>query len=163
MCYNRSFAGGHFDGHQGIKDGNQGFGIQCSSGNTLWRDVSASDIAATGWGFTDVNTVSWAQANRAAERLCAGFNQGFSGGHFNGHMRDGQYGLFCYQDGAQWFDATDPEIAATGFGFSTPKLDDVSWAQAARAAVGFCRNKGFSGGFMNGQQVPGRYGVVCQK
>jgi hypothetical protein len=115
------------------------------------------------WRFEDVNAVSWAQANRAAERYCATRNQGFAGGHFNGHMRDGQYGLFCYRDGAQWFDATDSELAATGFGFSTPNLDDVLWAQAARAAVGFCRNKGFSGGFMNGHQVPGRYGVVCQK
>jgi Trypsin len=161
LCYNRGFVAGHFDGHQDVAQG--GYGIQCSGQGASWRDVTTADIASTGWGFTNINQVNWAQANRAAERLCAGFNQGFAGGHFNGHMRDGRYGLFCYRDGAQWFDATDPELAATGFGFSTPKLDDVLWAQAARAAVGFCRNKGFSGGFMNGHQAPGRYGVVCQK
>ena len=161
LCYNRGFLAGHFDGHQDVAKG--AYGIQCSGQGTTWRDVTAADIASTGWGFTDVNQVNWAQANRAAERLCANANQGFAGGHFNGHMVDGRYGLFCYRDGAQWFDAADADLAATGFGFSTPRLDEVMWAQAARAAVGFCRSRGFSGGFMNGHQVPGKYGVVCQK
>ncbi|MGH2584061.1 MAG: trypsin-like serine protease [Dehalococcoidia bacterium] len=162
MCYNRGFAGGHFDGHQGELNGNRGYGIQCSGTGTTWFDITRADMDGQ-WAFTDVNTVAWAQANRAAERYCATRGQGFAGGHFNGQMVDGRYGLFCYRDGAQWFDATDAEIAATGFGFATPKLDDVPWAQAARAAVGFCRGKGFSGGFMNGHHVPGRQGVVCQK
>jgi len=35
------------------------------------------------WAFTDVNAVSWAQANRAAERYCATRGQGFQGGHFS--------------------------------------------------------------------------------
>lgn len=161
LCYNRGFVAGHFDGHQDVAKGE--FGIQCSGQGAMWRDVTAADIAATLWGFTDINQVNWAQANRAAERLCATATPGFAGGHFNGQMRDGRFGLFCYRDGAHWFDATDAELAATGFGFPTPRLDDVLWAQAARAAVGFCRGKGFSGGFMNGHQVPGKYGVVCQK
>jgi hypothetical protein len=165
MCYNRGFAGGHFDGHQGpLPPSKQpGFGIQCSGGDTQWRDVTQADIAKSGWTFTDINTVGWAQAGRAAERICTNLKQGFAGGQFNGHMRGGNFGLFCYRGGAQWFDATDKEIAATGFGFPTPRLDDNLWAQAARAAVGYCRSKGFSGGFMNGHQVPGKYGVVCQK
>jgi hypothetical protein len=165
MCYNRGFAAGHFDGHQGVLPPvpERGFGLQCSGGDTRWVDVTAGEIAATGWGFTDINSVNWAQAARAAERLCASFNEGFAGGHFNGHQRSGRYGLFCYRSGAQWFDATDEEIAATGFGWPTPLLDNNLWAQAARAATGFCRGKGFSGGFMNGHQVPGRQGVVCQK
>jgi hypothetical protein len=161
LCYNRGFVGGHFDGHQDVAKG--GYGIHCSGKGTTWRDVTTAEITATQWGFTDINQVNWAQANRAAERLCATANQGFVGGHFNGHMKDGRFGLFCYKDGAQWFDANDADIAATGFGFPTPKLDNVLWAQAARAATGFCRGKGFGGGFMNGHQVPGKYGVVCQK
>jgi hypothetical protein len=32
-----------------------------------------------------------------------------------------------------------------------------------RAATGFCQGKGFDGGFMNGHQMPNKYGVVCQK
>jgi Trypsin len=161
MCYNRGYAGGHFDGHQGVLNGNRGFGILCAGGDTNWSDVTAADIAATGWGFTDVNTAPWAQAGRAAERLCAGRNQGYAGGQFTGHMRDGRYGLFCYRQGAQWFDASAAEIAATGWGVTD--VNTATWAQAARSATDFCRRKGFSGGFMNGHQVPGKFGVVCQK
>lgn len=162
MCYNRGFAGGHFDGHQDLGAG--GYGIQCSGKGVFWTDVTTDQIASTGWGFTDVNTVSWTRANRAAERLCAGFNQGFAGGQFNGHMVDGRYGLFCYRDGARWFDATTEEIAATGWGWASGDIDTEPWAQGARAATGFCRGKGFSGGFMNGQvdRAAGLYGVVCQ-
>lgn len=162
MCFNRGFAGGHFDGHQGVLPPAQqsGFGLQCSGGDTRWFDVTRDQIRRTGWDFTDINNVNWAHAGRAAERLCAGFNQGFAGGHFNGHMQNGSYGLFCYRGGAKWFDATDAEIAATNWTFA--HVDNVGWAQAARAATGFCRNKGFSGGFMNGHQVPGKFGVVCQ-
>lgn len=160
MCYNRGFVGGHFDGHQDLAK--SGYGIQCSGAGTTWYDITRGDMDSR-WAFSDVNAVSWAQANRVAERYCATRGQGFAGGHFNGHMAGGRYGLFCYRDGAQWFDATDAQLAATGFGFATPKLDDVPWAQAARAAVGFCRSKGFSGGFMTGHHVPGFAGVVCQK
>ncbi len=165
MCYARGYAGGHYDGHQGQLDGRTGSGILCAAGDQRWFDVDAAAIAATGWAFTDVNTVSWAQANRAAERLCAGLNDGgqYAGGHFTGHQRDGRYGVLCYRGGAQWFDATDAQIAATGWGFATPRLDEVPWSQAARAATGFCRGQGFAGGFMNGQHIPGRYGIVCQK
>ena len=125
--------------------------------------MTAAQIAATAWGFTDVNTVSWAQAGRAAERLCAGLGQGQFNGHMRSATRTGRYGLFCYRTGAQWFDATGAQIAATGWGFPTPRLDDNLWAQAARAATGFCRARGFAGGFMNGHQVPDRFGIVCQR
>ena len=63
-------------------------------------------------------------------------------------------GLFFTGKEAKWFDASDAELAATGWGFATPKLDDVQWAQAMRAATGFCQGKGFDGGFMNGHQLP---------
>lgn len=152
---------GHFTGHEDFSRGT--FGLQCSGPNVVTRDASAQEIAASGWSFNDVNQVSWAQANRAAERLCAAANQGFSGGHFNGHQLDGKYGLVCYTENSQWFDASDAELAATGFGFATPKLDDVQWAQAMRAAAGYCQSKGFDAGFMNGHQAPNKYGVVCQK
>jgi len=163
MCFNRGFAGGHFDGHQGVLPpvAGNGFGLQCSGGDTQWFDVTTAQMDSQ-WRFSgDINNVNWAQAGRTAERFCA--TRGFAGGQFNGHQRGGSYGLFCYRGGAQWFDATDAQVAATGWGFPTPRLDDNLWAQAARAAVGFCRGKGFSGGFMNGHQVPGRFGIVCQK
>jgi hypothetical protein len=165
MCFDRGFAGGHFDGHQGQLQGRPGNGILCSGGDTRWFDVTAAQVAATGWGFNDVNKVNWAQASRAAERFCASQHDGapYAGGQFNGHQLDGKYGLFCYRGGASWFDATDADIAATGFGFNTASGDTTPWAQAARAATNFCRTKGFAGGFMNGQHVPDKSGVVCQK
>ena len=163
MCYNRGFAGGHFDGHQGAQPNvaGKGFGLQCSGGDTQWFDVRTSDMDPQ-WRFSgSINDVNWAQAGRTAERYCA--TRGFVGGQFNGHQRNGRYGVFCYRGGAQGFDASDAELAATGWGFPTPRLDDNAWAQAGRAATGFCRAKGFSGGFMNGHQLPNRYGVVCQQ
>lgn len=165
MCFARGFAGGHFDGHQGQLQGRPGSGIICSGGDTRWFDVTAAQITATGWGFSDVNQVNWAQASRAAERICANLHDGapYAGGQFNGHQLNGNYGLFCYRGGANWFDASDADIAATGFGFNTANGDTTPWAQAARAATNFCRTKGFAGGFMNGQHVPNKSGVVCQK
>jgi hypothetical protein len=163
MCYDRGFAAGHFDGHQGVLPPvpGSGFGLQCSGGDTLWLDVTTAQMDQQWRFFGDINSVNWAVAARAAERICA--TRGYAGGQFNGHQRGAHYGLFCYRGGAQWFDAGDADLAATGWGFPTPKLDDNLWAQASRAATGFCRAKGFSGGFMNGQHVPNRSGVVCQK
>lgn len=161
LCVSRGARAGHFNGHQDLSKGI--FAGQCAKEDAVWRDASAQEISATEWAFSDVNQVSWAQANRAAERLCASANQGFSGGHFNGQQLDGKYGLVCYGGASQWFDASDAELAATSWGFATPKLDDVQWSQAMRAATGFCQGKGFIGGFMNGHQAPNKYGVVCQK
>ena len=106
--------------------------------------MTATATADTGWGFTDIDTVSWTQASRAAERLCAGFNQGFAGGQFTGHRIGGLYGIYCYKDGARWFDATTAEIAATGWGWTSGDMDTEPWAQGARAATEFCRAKGFA-------------------
>jgi hypothetical protein len=162
MCFNRGFAGGHFDGHQGELNGNPGFGIQCSGGDTQWYDVPQSDLDGTGWGFTDVELVAWAHAGRAAERLCAARGADFAGGQLNGHQRNGRYGLFCYRQGAQWIDATNDEIATSQWSFAGQEPDAVPWPQAARAAVDLCRARGFSGGFFNGHHVGDRYGLVCQ-
>ncbi|CAN5125451.1 hypothetical protein BH11PSE14_BH11PSE14_00990 [soil metagenome] len=160
QCGRRGFVGGHFNGHQS----NGEFTLLCVKDGAEWRDASIAEIAATEWSFTDTNQVSWARANRAAERLCAAADRGFAGGHFNGHQSQGRYGLYCYGgSNARWFDATDAELAATGFGFATPGLDDVPWDQAMRAATGFCVGRGYTGGFMNGHQAPNRYGVVCHK
>lgn len=160
ICTARGFAAGHFTGHQDLTKGD--FGLLCRGEGTVWRDVSVQEIAATNWAFSEVDQVNWAQAARAAERLCAAANGGFAGGQFNGHQANGKYGLYCYGTGSRWFDASDAELAATGFGFATPRLDDVPWAQAMRAAYGFCQGKGFAAGFMNGHQAPNKYGVVCQ-
>lgn len=162
LCSSRGANVGHFTGHQDQIKGI--FAVQCAKEDAVLRDAYHGEIIEeSGWAFSQVNEVSWARANRAAERLCAKMNKGFAGGHFNGHQLDREYGLVCYRGASRWFDASDAELAATGWGFATPRLDDVHWAQAMRAATGFCQSKGFNGGFMNGHQAPNKYGVVCQK
>lgn len=169
MCYARGFAGGHFDGHQGQLDGRTGAGILCSSSPTaVWFDVTRSQFPKD-WDFKDVNAVSWAQAGRAAAGICGKPPDGsapFLGGQFNGHMRSivgrpTTFGVFCYRSG-QFFDARDDQMPGA-WPINTADLDHAPWAQAARAAVDFCRGRGFAGGFMTGHHVPNRTGIVCQK
>lgn len=158
LCMNRGMAGGHFDGWQdGVR-----FALQCSNRtNVVYGDATQADINATPWAFSDVNSVSWAHANRAAERLCANAGQNFAGGHFNGHQNQETKGLFCYKVNTQWFNAVGSDV--TQF-LGSPDLNSLPWPAAARTGTAYCRGKGYSGGFMNGHQVPGsRYGIVCQK
>lgn len=158
MCNNRGFIGGHFNGNQILNDAR--YGLQCSGKGVIWHDATSAEIANTGWGFTDVNTVEWARANRAATMICEGFNQGFAGGHFTGWMGPDRYGLYCYKDGAKFIDATSSELAATGWPITN--VDATPWAWASRAAISFCQSKGYNGGFLNGNQLNGKYGAVCQ-
>lgn len=95
MCYNRGFASGRFAGPQDPALGR--YEVHCDGPGTAWFDVTQADINATGWSFSDVNTVAWAQAQRAAAQLCAW--RGYVGGHFNGQMAGGRFGLICYRDG----------------------------------------------------------------
>jgi trypsin len=162
MCFNRGFVSGHMTGHQ--LRGN--VGVVCAGKGALWRDAISADVWTSGWNFTDVNTAKWAHVRRAASNICA--KDGFIGGHFNGHQRPGfgsapgYFGLVCYgAEVATFYDATPDEINATGW--PVGDLNTVGWAQAARAATDYCANKGFAGGFMTGHQVPGKYGVVCQR
>jgi len=159
MCGNRGFVGGYYYGHEIVNSGT--YTIACTGPNSTWMDVTTSDIASTGWGFTDTNQVGWGQAARAADTICN--SRGYVSGRFNGFQSgDGKYGLFCYdRTRAQHFDATHDELAATGW-----TVDDTNvtgWAQAGRAAYGYCANRGFTSGFLNGWMGPGVFGVICQK
>ena len=162
MCFNRGFVGGHMTGHQ--FEGK--FGIACSTAGAVWRDAIVAEVANSGWPFSVVDDVNWAQAQRAASHICANAKQGYVGGHFNGHYTSGTFGpgafgLMCYGFPAQWFDASVAEINATGWPLGD--LNSVGWAQAARAATTYCERKGFVAGFMTGHQIPDKYGVVCQR
>lgn len=160
LCEKRGFAAGHFNGHQ---DAVGTMEVLCTGQGATWRDARRHEVGATGHSFPDVNGVGWAQANWVAAHLCAAANQGFAGGHFNGHQVGEKMGLFCYRDDAQWFDATDADLAAAKANFASPRLDDVPWALAMRAAFGFCQATGFDGGFFTGHQLPNKHGVVCRK
>ena len=103
MCYNRGFVGGHFDGHQDVAAG--AYGIQCSgTGAQLTMMYPRSPWMANGH-FQMLTWFQWAQAKPRLGTVCAAQNQGFVGGHFNGHMAPAigivpaSYGLFCYENG----------------------------------------------------------------
>ncbi|MCL4826734.1 MAG: trypsin-like serine protease [Caldilinea sp.] len=158
MCFNRGFIGGHFSGHVVLE--HDLHGLVCGGPGAVWYDATQAEIQATGYGFLDTNLTHWAHANRAATALCEGFERGFVGGHFNGHQFNGRYGLICYSDGAQWFDVTRSEYSDLGYDILDVNL--THWAYAMRAANDFCVSKGFVGGYMNGHQLDGRFGTVCQ-
>jgi hypothetical protein len=157
MCYNRGLVGGHFTGHVVLEVDHRG--LLCSSRGTIWHDASAQELQNVGAGFTDVNLVPWAQANRAAIAICESFNQGFVGGHFNGHQAPAGYGLLCYKDNAIKFDVTKSEFASLGYPIEDVNL--IHWAYAGRAASDYCYTHGFVSGFMNGHQSGEFFGVVC--
>jgi hypothetical protein len=113
--------------------------------------------------FENTDRVHRALARRAAQSVCGKY--GYVGGYFNGHQgigfqgAIGKWGLICVSAPAKFFDATPAELRATGW-----PVDDVNatgWAQGARAAAGYCSNKGFSSGFLTGHQLPGKTGVFC--
>lgn len=161
MCFNRGFVGGHMTGHQ--LPGK--YGVACAGTGAIWRDAITADVVGTSSRFSDLETTPWAQARRAANDICV--KDGFVGGHFNGFQGagfqglPGKYGLICYGSPALFIDATTRDIEATGF--SLGDLNEAPWARAARAATNFCNMKGFAAGFMTGHQVPGKYGIVCQR
>ncbi|HET8798524.1 MAG TPA: hypothetical protein VFO89_12595, partial [Thermoanaerobaculia bacterium] len=104
----------------------------------------------------------WAQAGRAATTLCE--RGGFVGGHFNGEFASAPgggnlFGLICYRQPAKWHDATAADLAGP---WAVTDVNATPWAHASRAANDFCQRRGFRTGFMNGHQLNGMYGVVCQ-
>jgi hypothetical protein len=126
--------------------------------NTRWFDTTQWERDRTGSGFNDLETVGWTQASRVASQICT--ERGFSGGQFNGFARGEFMGLVCYARGTRWFDITQSELNATGWGFGD--VNTVAWAQASRAAFGYCTQRGYVGGQLNGfQGAAGVKGVIC--
>jgi hypothetical protein len=126
LCFRRNMAGGHYEG---TDQGSTVF-LQCSNKlNVAYFDADpANDPSVpSDWRFSNINTVPWAIANRAAERICASKGQRFAGGHFNGHGGNYTKGLFCFRN-AQYVDSeVDTRRNQTHM-----NLDAVSWAAAAR-------------------------------
>jgi hypothetical protein len=67
----------------------------------------------------------------------------------------------CVQDprASSWFDATNTELTNTGW--PVPDVGTTSWAQAHRAAYGYCRSKLYKGGQLNGWQSQTAKGTIC--
>jgi hypothetical protein len=82
------FVGGYFTGHQ--LDGRRGLvGLNADIAEAI--AVSDDELAKSQWAFTDINTVGWAQAARAATEICVA--RGFAGGFFTGHQVPGRRGI----------------------------------------------------------------------
>src|SRR4051794_3566190 len=129
-----------------------------AAASSSWFDATNGQLSQAGWPVSNTNATGWAQAGRAAQGFCG--VRGFVGGFLNGHQRDDRKGVICVRAvDAQWFDATDGQLLDTGW----PVWDTNAalWAQAKRAAQGFCGVRGFVGGFLNGHQSGNRKGVIC--
>lgn len=120
-------------------------------------DTIHLDRKHTGWGFDDPDRSAFAFASRAAHEFCVG--KGFKSGRFTGHIIGERIGLWAIPANATFFDATDPEIQATGWGFGD--INQTHWAQIARAATAFSTRKGFAAGFFTGHQLNGKRGIIC--
>lgn len=80
----RGFAAGFFTGHQ--VEGRCGC-IGITPDLVSIFDVDDAMVAASGWAFTDVNTVPWAQASRCATNICLAAQElRLAGGFFSGHQ-----------------------------------------------------------------------------
>src|SRR4051795_10647928 len=107
-----------------------------------WFDATTGQLLDTGWPVDDTNTTLWAQAARAAQGFCS--DRGYAGGFLNGHQSGNRRGVICVgASDAKFIDATTGQLLGTGW-----PVDDTNtplWAQAARAAQGFCSDRGYAG------------------
>lgn len=125
-------------------------------------DTTHVDRTDTGWDFDDPDYSLFAQASRTGTGFCD--DKAFGGGRFTGHYIGERIGILCVPDTSSFFDATDTEVNATGWGFDD--INTAQWAWVSRAATNFCNNKGYVGGFFTGHQVRDdsgtvRRGIVC--
>ena len=119
-------------------------------------DTAHVDRLDSSWLFDDPDHALYAQASRAATGFCD--DKGFNGGRFTGHYIGERDGVLCTPTTAAFFDATDAEIDATGWGFAD--INTAPWASGA-AATGFCSARGYVGGFATGHQLSSLRGMVC--
>jgi V8-like Glu-specific endopeptidase len=160
MCAKRGFIGGTLVPDTTVANGV--LKIACigrTGGSTM--QASQAQIDATQSGFNDLGSVGWAQAGRAAARLCAslpGTIGGFFDGSVSGSVGAQTLGLVCVNRNAgEFVDADSSSLPTLG----QADLNTVDWL-AARAEVStFCRGFGFEGGIANGNQIPGKRGVAC--
>jgi hypothetical protein len=161
LCTNRGFIGGHATGHQhGEKTGLACSGPDAYGKAAIYIDARPAELTATGEGFHDVDQVEWAHAARVAKAVCEA--HGAKSGYFTGYQNPGtSYGLACVSQNTANLTATWTELDATGW-----RVDGVvqtGYAQALRAANGFCATRGFRTGFLTGRQTGASYGVTCQR
>lgn len=138
------------------------FGVWRTGTPSEWFDATNDEVRRTNWDFADVESVTWAQAARAATGFCG--QRGFVGGHFTGEQArigEPRRGVVCFSRGAAFYDSHDAELAAQTWKLPSAQLDAVAWAAAGRVSDEYCRSRGFLGGFFTGHQVNDLRGIVC--
>lgn len=91
----RRYVGGFFTGNVRWHAGQHWYELIClPEGAASFFDSTSDDNDSSPWGFDDINTVSWAQAARAATGIA--LDRGFIGGFFTGHQLDGKRGIVAF-------------------------------------------------------------------
>lgn len=152
MCKLRGFIGGIFLPGGG-KLGPYKFACIGRDGGKF-LEASQTDIDATLWGFNDINTVPWAQANRAAIKACKNKIPGSVGGFFTGQ----RMGIICMNGKSGEFVVSDPV-----FWSSSGKLDlnTIDWFGPHGDATKICKSYGYEGGFPDGHLYSNGRGMTC--
>jgi hypothetical protein len=95
LCEQGGFVGGHFNGFAAPAPGGGNlFGLLCYGAPARGFEATVGDFLAGPWRVTDVNTIDWAIAARAANDFCQ--RRAFSTGFMNGHQSQGRFGVICH-------------------------------------------------------------------
>ncbi|WP_394821065.1 hypothetical protein [Pendulispora albinea] len=128
---------------------------------TLERD-------ATGHGFSDVRTVSWAHASRMAHTFCT--SRGFASGHPTGFedLDRALVPVVCFPNDSYVFDANQQQLKDTQCPIDPNAPTDINtirWALGGCLAFRLCIDRGYVSGAFTGHpsSSSGSYQVVCLK
>ncbi|WP_394821063.1 hypothetical protein [Pendulispora albinea] len=130
-------------------------------------DVTPAERDATGWGFADVTTVSWARASRMAHNYCA--SHGFASGHPTGFQApNGAVGVTCFPNDAPVLVVNQQDLRNTNCPIDPSAPTDINvigWTQGGCLAHRLCIARNYETGLFTGHQTaPGAsYSVVCLK
>jgi hypothetical protein len=83
----RGYQGGFFTGNvrETVGPSTQTYELIClNEASARTFDATEAEIEDTGWGFSDINSVNWAHAARAATETA--ISRGYVGGFFTGHQ-----------------------------------------------------------------------------
>ncbi|MGH8637238.1 MAG: hypothetical protein ACREUZ_08915, partial [Burkholderiales bacterium] len=155
LAAGKGLGGGRLTGH---RIGEQ-IGVLClPRAGTTFIDVDTDEIAATSFGFTDIDSAPWAQVARAATEIARA--RGFGAGIFTGHQLANRCGWIGIEAAlVSVFDIDDRTVQENQWHFDD--INTVPWARAARLATGVCTARGFAGGFFTGHQLPNRRQIAA--
>jgi hypothetical protein len=151
----KGFGGGRLTGHHV----GELVGVLCLPvPGTTFADVPLTDIAGTPFPFADINAAHWAQTGRAAMAIAA--TRGRAAGFFTGHTLPGQCGWIGLDARVvSVVDVDDETVRQSRWRFDD--INTVAWAQAARLATDVCLQRGLTGGFFSGHQLPNKRQIVA--